>query len=457
MMSASRVKPLDSPLSPDHALPQRQGTVAIHTHGCKLNQADSNALAQRFIEAGYQLVDSIAEANIFVLNTCTVTATADAKARQALRTARRINPQALIVATGCYSQRAADELTRLEAVSLVVTNTEKDNLVSLVMTARSKGHQAGPFRSGTGLKAAYRAPADSPFLGRSRAMIKIQEGCDQVCAYCIVPKVRGRERSIPPEILIEQINRHEEESYKEVVLTGTQLGTYGFDLPGASLLTLLQRILVETRVPRLRASSLQPQEINPELLELWQDRRLCPHFHIPLQNGSDQILKAMRRRYNTSGFAQTVELVRRTIPDAGITTDLIVGFPGEGDVEFQETRDFARFIGFSEMHIFPYSPRPGTSAAYFKSQVPEPVKKERVSEMLALARQSFVEFRTQQLGQARSVLWESARERNGVPTWSGLTDNYIRVYTHSHRDLYNTISLGQLMEVTDDLVYAQSS
>jgi threonylcarbamoyladenosine tRNA methylthiotransferase MtaB len=455
-MSARTVKPPDSRPSPGDSLPQCQGAVAIHTHGCKLNQADSNALARRFIDAGYRLVDSVAEADVFVLNTCTVTATADAKARQALRTARRINPQALIVATGCYPQRAVEELTRVEAVSLVVTNTEKDNLVSLVTVARGKESRVGPAHFGPGLKDAYEASADSPFLGRSRAMIKIQEGCDQVCAYCIVPKVRGRERSIPPEILIEQINHHAEEGYQEVVLTGTQLGTYGFDIPGASLLALLQRILAETQMPRIRVSSLQPQEISPELLELWQDRRLCPHFHIPLQSGSDRILKAMRRRYDTSGFAQTAGLVRCAIPDAGITTDLIVGFPGEGDVEFQESRDFARSIGFSDMHIFPYSSRPGTSAAYFKGQVPEPVKKERVNEILALARRGFVDFRTRQLGQTRSVLWESARERDGVPVWSGLTDNYIRVYTHSQRDLCTIISPGKLVEVTDDWVYAQS-
>lgn len=455
-MNANPAKLPDSPRYPGYSLPQRQGAVAIHTHGCKLNQADSNALARRFMEAGYRLVDSIAEADVFVLNTCTVTATADAKARQALRTARRVNPQALIVATGCYPQRAAEELSRLEVVSLVVTNTEKDNLVSLVTEARGKEPQAGPFRIEPGLKAAYEASAGNPPLGRSRAMIKIQEGCDQVCAYCIVPKVRGRERSIPPETLIEQITCHAEEGYQEVVLTGTQLGTYGFDLPGAGLLALLQRLLVETQIPRIRVSSLQPQEISPELLDLWQDGRLCPHFHIPLQNGSNRILKAMRRRYDTSEFAQTVELVRRTVPDAGITTDLIVGFPGESKAEFEESRGFAGSIGFSDMHVFPYSPRPGTSAAYFKGCISEPVKKERVNEMLALARQGFVDFRTRQLGQTRPVLWESARERNGVPVWSGLTDNYIRVYTYSQHDLRNTISPGQLVEVIDDWVYAQS-
>ena len=267
----------------------RPRTVAIHTHGCKLNQADSASLARQFAAAGYAVVDSPRDADVFVLNTCTVTANADAKARQALRAARRANPQALIVATGCYPQRSRDELSRVEAVSLVVDNAEKSQLVPLV-TGRLDG-------SGSGSQAPRQetlggvAPVPR---GRSRAMMKIQEGCNQVCAYCIVPKVRGRERSIPPEVLVRQVSERVSEGYLEVTLTGTQLGSYGFDIPGAGLTGLLRAILEDTDVPRLRVSSLQPQEIGPELLELWQDRRLCPHFHVPLQSGSDQILRAMR-------------------------------------------------------------------------------------------------------------------------------------------------------------------
>ena len=450
-----------------------RGTVAIQTHGCKLNQADSNILARQFLEAGYRIVERASEADIFVLNTCTVTATADAKARHALRAARRSNPTALVVAAGCYPQRAAEELASMPAVSLVVGNSEKDRLVSLVTEALQGAGQrnSGLPASGnngaaaiantganTGTEAAAPAITPGKILGRSRAMIKIQEGCNQVCAYCIVPKVRGRERSIPPELLSEQIRQRVNEGCQEVVLTGTQLGTYGFDLPGITLEVLLQRILAETGVPRLRVSSLQPQEISLELLRLWQtDSRLCPHFHMPLQSGSDPILKAMRRRYTTQQFAQKADLIRQTIPDAGITADLIVGFPGEGEEEFRESRAFVEAIGFSDMHVFPYSKRPGTSATYLGSQVPEPVKKERTAEILQLARQSFEQFRRGQLGRIRPVLWESARERGGVNEWRGLTDNYIRVHTTCPDSLalHNVVTPARLVELTDGSVRAQ--
>jgi threonylcarbamoyladenosine tRNA methylthiotransferase MtaB len=424
-----------------------RGTVVIHTLGCKLNQADSNVLARRFVEAGYRLVDSVAQADVFVLNTCTVTAAADAKARQILRAARRANPKAFIVATGCYAQRAAAELTRLGGVSLVAGNSQKDRLVSLVMQGHDRKESPAPFPP---------APvALGTSIGRTRGMIKIQEGCNQVCAYCIVPKVRGRERSIPPEVLVRQIDQQVAEGYREVVLTGTQLGTYGFDIPGVNLVGLLQRVLAETRVPRLRVSSLQAQEISPVLLELWGDRRLCPHFHVPLQSGSDRVLRAMRRRYDTARFASTVELIRRTVPEASITTDLIVGFPGEDDAEFQASRDFARSMQFSDMHIFPFSPRPGTSAGYLRDRVPAPTMKGRAAEMQMVATRGFQVFRSQQLGQVRPVLWEHPRVRSGIKVYPGLTDNYIRVYTDGDAELSDAITPARLVALVDDWVYVR--
>lgn len=219
-------------------------------------------------------------------------------------------------------------------------------------------------------------------------------------------------------------------------------------------MTLLRRILAETAVPRLRVSSLQPQEIQPALLELWQDRRLCPHFHLPLQSGSDRVLGAMRRRYTVAQFAGTAELIRRTIPDAGITADLIVGFPGEGEAEFQESRVFVQEMEFSDMHIFPFSARPGTSATYLPNNVPAGVKKERTAEMLGLAKEGFQRFRWRQLGQTRPVLWESVRQVEGTPARSGLTDNYIRVYTNSQDDLHNQIVPARLLELNGDWVSA---
>ena len=283
-------------------------------------------------------------------------------------------------------------------------------------------------------------------------MVKIQEGCDQVCAYCIVPKVRGRERSIPPEEIIAEINGRADHGCREAVLTGTQLGTYGFDLPGIDLPELLRRVLAETSIDRLRVSSLQAQEITPELLDLWDDPRLCRHFHIPLQSGSDTILRSMRRRYDTARFAETVKLVRERFPDAGITTDVIVGFPGEGVREFAESYSFALSMAFSDMHVFPYSIRPGTSAAYLDGQVAVDQKKERTGEMLELAASAVREFRRGALGQTRPVLWEPAKGNDSGRVWSGLTDNYLRVRTQSSQDLGNVITDARLTGLDGDCV-----
>ena len=447
--------------------PQR--TVAIHTHGCKLNQADSQALARRFREAGYRVVGPSAAADVVVLNSCTVTAAADAKARQYLRAARRRNPGAVVVATGCYAQRAPADLEALPEVSLVIGNTGKTGLVESVHAAlldRGKGRPAGPVilsgaknptRERETLRLAQGGNGKDLSLskgaGRTRAMVKIQEGCDQVCAYCIVPKVRGRERSIPPETIIAEINRHAAEGFREVALTGTQLGTYGFDLSGVNLQRLLERILAETDVERLRVSSLQAHEITAPLLQLWSDSRLMPHFHIPLQSGCDTTLRAMRRRYSTSQFAASVELVRRMYPDAGITTDIIVGFPGETSAYFADSLDFAAAMRFSDIHAFPYSPRPSTSAVYLKAQVAEPEKRARMGEMLALSTESALRFRESQLGAVRPVLWERTSGSGGV--WSGLTDNYLRVRAASGSTLDNRITNARLTSVEGDWVLAE--
>ncbi|PKB74546.1 MAG: tRNA (N(6)-L-threonylcarbamoyladenosine(37)-C(2))-methylthiotransferase MtaB [SAR202 cluster bacterium Io17-Chloro-G8] len=426
-------------MSPDTSIESPK--VAIHTHGCKLNQADSQVLARQFQEAGFTVVRSATQADVVILNSCTVTANSDSKARQYLRRARRANPDALVVATGCYAQRAKDELSAMEEVSLVLDNRQKETLVSTVAAKLNVVADSS----------IQNAPVAAP-VGRSRAMVKIQEGCDQVCAYCIVPKVRGRERSIPPEEIIAEINGRSENGCREAVLTGTQLGTYGFDLPGIDLRDLIKRVLAETSIDRLRVSSLQAQEITHELLEQWDDPRLCPHFHIPLQSGSDTILRSMRRRYDTARFAETVELVRKKIPDAGMTTDIIVGFPGEREMEFAESYSFAMSVGFSDMHVFPYSIRPGTSAAHLDGQVEVIKKRERTGEMLELAATAVREFRLGSLGQTRPVLWEPGKGRDAGGIWSGLTDNYLRVKAQSDRDLGNVITNARLIGLDEDWV-----
>ena len=438
----------------DHGDQPVLGTVAIETHGCKLNQADSSTLARQFVQLGYALVDSGARADIIVVNTCTVTATADSKARQALRAARRANPDAIVIAAGCYPQRAADELRRMPEVSMVVGNSEKPQLAPLAIAelARRGGYSAqSPSRS-----TRERRGEGAGILRRSRAMVKIQEGCDQVCAYCIVPKVRGRERSMPADEIVAKARQHADAGFKEVGLTGTQLGTYGFDLHDMTLVRLLSKILNETTIPRLRVSSLQAHELHPELLDLWQDPRLCPHFHIPLQSGCDSTLKAMRRRYDTSTFRRAVEMIREKVPHAGITTDVIVGFPGEDSGAHATSLAFASGMDFADMHVFPYSQRPGTTAYHLGDQVNPDEKRQRATEMNEVAARSFNAWRERILGQSRPVLWETARPEpgNAAMRWSGLTDNYVRVNAISDRGLANRIVRARLDTLSGKSVLA---
>ena len=419
-------------------------TFAIETHGCKLNQADTLALAREFAEMGLKQVREDEPADVYVVNSCTVTHVADRKARQSLRAARRRNPSATIVATGCYAQRSPKQLADMSAIDLVFGNVDKSRLVRQVIDWRGENGN-GIVPCATGDDADYTIPS----VGRTRAMVKIQEGCNQVCAYCIVPKVRGREQSVPTDALVDEVRRLIDSGYREVVLTGTQLGSYGFDLLEASLHSLIASILSQTDVERLRVSSLQPREISDELLDLWDDERLCPHFHMPLQSGSDRILSRMRRRYTTREYAETVSRIRARIPHAGVTADVIVGFPGETDDDFQATYNLCESIGFADMHVFPYSVRPGTSAAHFDEQLPPEVKSERMNALLALSKSQMRQFRQERLGTVRPVLWESRTTHNGESFWTGLTDNYIRVRAQSDRMLLNEITGAELLSVDE--------
>ena len=422
-------------------------TVAIETHGCKLNQADSGVLGRQFVEAGFRVVSTGEPVDVYVVNSCTVTHVADRKARHALRSARRRNPEATIVATGCYAQRSPGELEGLEGVDIVAGNTGKATLVQTIVAW--KGEPLVPCAVGDDGQAA------SPATLRTRAMVKIQEGCDQVCAYCIVPRVRGRERSVPPDEIVGEIDRYVALGYKEVGLTGTQLGSYGFDLSNITLTGLLRRVLAETEVLRLRVSSLQAQELDQDLLGVWEDPRLCPHFHIPLQSGSDAVLRRMRRRYTSETYRYAVDLARRTVPGASITTDVIAGFPGETSKDFKATYELCEGVGFAAMHVFPYSARPGTSAAYFEDRVAAEDRSERARELVALAERGAGEFRRRQIGDVRPVLWETTTRAEGREHWSGLTDNYIRVVGESPRPLSNTVTPARLVSQSEDRVYAR--
>jgi len=413
--------------------------VAVDSLGCKLNQAEMEILARQFADAGYSVVSPSDKADVYILNTCTVTHIADRKSRQWLRQVHRRYPDARLVAIGCYAERAAGELAQIEGVGLVLGNQPKSNLVQRLEEA---GYlKRTPLEEGGGRY--YHSE-------RSRAFIKVQDGCNNFCSYCIVPLVRRVEASVPVDQVVAEVGQRVADGCQEVVLTGTEIGAY--DCNGANLTALLGQILTETTVVRLRLSSLQPPEISPELIELWRDKRLCPHFHLSLQSGSNGVLSRMRRRYTTAGYQQAVSLIRRVVPEAAITTDVIVGFPGETEAEFEESYNFCRQMEFTRIHVFPYSPRPGTEAARMLHRVPDRVKKQRSQRMLALAEECADNFRRRFLGSNLPVLWE---QQGGDGVWTGLTGNYIKVYTRSGEDLTNRLHLVKLTEVSGDGVWGE--
>ena len=411
--------PSDAATDPEFAGPAGSTewpSFRIETHGCKLNMADSQVLAGHFMARGFRASNDGEEPGVYVVNTCTVTSAADKKARQAISSARRRFPGAILIAAGCYPERDRTAVDGLEAVDLVYGNRDKGEIVDVV--SGIFGLQSEEFADSRLNSAdAHRS------VGRSRAAVKIQEGCDQVCAYCIVPRVRGRERSVPPDEIVRRTDALARSGCPEVVLTGTQLGTYGFDIPGISLRDLLVQVLARTDIRRLRVSSLQPQEVDDGLLDVWNRHgagRLAPHFHMPLQSGSDAVLPRMRRRYTSAEYEEAVTRVRRAVPGASITTDVICGFPGETGEDHETTLALMRRVGFADAHVFPYSSRPGTSAAHFGDHVDALTKARRAAAARSVAAKSAARYRQSVVGELRTVLWEGER---GM---SGLTEDYLR-------------------------------
>jgi len=414
--------------------------VKLDTLGCKLNQAETELLAGQFIQAGYRLTSSLDEADIYILNTCTVTHIADRKSRHLLRMARRRNPAVVIVAAGCYVQRARQQLADIDGVNMVLGNDDKMHMVRLL--------EAEDYLDKPDSNQGYLQIENKNIL-RNRAFIKAQDGCDNFCAYCIVPMVRGREKSLLVEQVIAQVKNRVGCGYKEVVLTGTEIGSYRYN--GIGLNGLVEEILHKTDITRLRLSSLQPHHITPQLMGLWHNPRLCPHLHLSLQSGSDSVLGRMKRRYSTSDYSKAISLVRSIVPQAAVATDVIVGFPGESEDEFEESHSFCKGVGFARIHVFPFSPRPGTEADKMKGQITAKVKKQRSQRMLALAEESARNYRKQFLGRTMPVLWE--QKSKGI--WSGLTGNYIRVYTKSGEDLSNQITEVKLEKLYKDGVWGE--
>jgi threonylcarbamoyladenosine tRNA methylthiotransferase MtaB len=416
--------------------------VAFYTLGCKLNQAETESLVSQFSQSGFQLVSPNDVADIYIANTCTVTHIADRKSRHWLRLARRRNPRALIIATGCYAQRSHQELAQL--ADLVVDNTVKGHLLAIIQALSLEERVLDESEAKQS-----QVPAAT---ARTRSLIKIQDGCHGPCTYCIVPQVRPREYSLLSSQIIDEVKQKVAQGYKEVVLTGTKVGSYRDS--NADLRDLVQRILDDTGIERLRLSSLQPLEISPELLALWQNERLCRHFHLALQSGSETVLQRMKRSYSLDQYHRTVNLIKEQIPEVAITTDIMVGFPGESDEEFEQSYSFCQQAGFANIHVFPFSPRPETAAARMPSQIKDKVKQERNQRMLELSRSSRRRFCEQFLGQTAPVLWEKETSP-GSCIYSGLTGNYIRIFAHSEKSLSNEITPVKLVEFHNQGIWGE--
>jgi threonylcarbamoyladenosine tRNA methylthiotransferase MtaB len=472
-------------------------TFAVATLGCKVNQADSEAISEQMSEAGYMQRDFSEIADVYIVNTCTVTHLGDRSSRQMISQARRRHPDALLVVTGCYAEMNPQAVAALPGVDLVVGNRGKDSLVNAIKEqyeaeTRSSNHATESssiaedaehsrvlsvlnldtqhIGSDKSLPIDLTEPEPQPdnpsviagtdstesanarLLSRTRVQMKVQDGCNNRCTYCIVPYVRGASRSRSIEAVVEHVRRKVHAGFQEIVLTGIHLGDYHPENDEKrDLGDLITTLLKETDIARIRVSSLEPEDFRLEWLELWENPRMCRHLHLPMQSGSDHILRRMARRYNSERYARIITTAKRLVPGIAISTDIITGFPGESDDDFEQTYQLAAELQFAKAHIFRFSPRQGTAAARMKGQIKEEVKKARSERLLALNDEHARLFRRQFLGETMQVLIEA----NKHGRWEGLTDNYLRVEIdglpdHADRNWQNTAVKAQLIELVDD-------
>src|ERR1700751_1199519 len=441
-------------------------TFSIENFGCRATDADAAALRRDFLANGLALVEEHARADVVVLNTCTVTAAADAQAREAVRKIRRANPGARVVVTGCYAQRAPEEIARLDGVGFVVGNSHQTEIARLVCASLEPSTESSfetpSGRSGTSFLALAEidcdpmslargpakiltgdifeqtavqiAPAELAESVRTRPILKIQDGCNNRCSYCVIPFVRGKSRTLPPDAVVSEVWRLVDAGAKEVVLSGINLGSYGRDLtPRVSLVETARRILEETNLEQLRFSSIEPQDVTEEFVSLVaSSARIAPHFHVPLQSGSDRILRAMHRWYRAEHYAERVRLIHQHLHDAAIGADVIVGFPGETDDEFQSTVDFIERLPLTYLHVFSFSARPGTEASKFtpNQHIAPGTIRERARFLRGLGQRKSEAFRTSQAGR---VLRALTLARNGENWTEALTGNYLKVKVAGRR------------------------
>ncbi|MBD5106444.1 MAG: tRNA (N(6)-L-threonylcarbamoyladenosine(37)-C(2))-methylthiotransferase MtaB [Lachnospiraceae bacterium] len=425
-------------------------SVALHNLGCKVNSYEMDVMQQILQENGYKIVPFDEFADIYVINTCTVTNMADRKSRQMLHRAKKQNPDGIVVATGCYVQTGEEAVCLDEAIDLAIGNNRKKDIASLleqffrqrealmgekdvILQSKEAAARRKTLNDTTIIDINHTNEYERMFLKETaehtRAYIKIQDGCNQFCTYCIIPYARGRVRSRSEEDIIREITDLQKRGYKEIVLTGIHLSSYGVDFGKEPLLLpLIKKIHEIDGIERIRLGSLEPRIITEEFArELSAMEKICPHFHLSLQSGCDDTLKRMNRRYDTEEFQDKVQILRKAFSHPAITTDVITGFPGETEEEFQETKAFLENIRFFEMHIFPYSKRKGTKAALMENQVPEAVKKERSRVLLELEKKHSEAFRREYVGKELSVLFEERKEIGGKEYEIGHTKEYVKV------------------------------
>ena len=443
-------------------------TAALVSVGCKVNQGELRQWGVSLARVGVKLVAQGEPADLAIVNTCTVTGEGDKSSRQAIRHAARANPDGYLVVTGCYASVDPKAVGDIDGVDLVVANDNKDEIVRQLVDIGLVPNVAPDLTDSADAADAWTHRSERPgwvtlmpgLERKARAFVKVQDGCNSHCTYCIVPAARGPQRSRPVQAIVDEVNLLYRLGYREAVLSGVQIGAYGRDWDretrrvrksgGPTLTELCERLLSETPMPRIRISSIQPQDWPDGFLDLWADPRMCRHLHLPLQSGSDTVLKRMVRRYRAADFRALVERVRTVMPEVAITADVMVGFPGETEAEHAESLALIREIGFTEQHVFRYSSRPGTAAARLTDDVPPPVKRRRSEEARALDAELRRAYKSRFLGRTMDVLWEEPASvpvpEDGDLVWSGLTDNYLRVFARGvlHEGQVTPVALQEL-------------
>ena len=428
--------------------------AALHNLGCKVNAYETEAMQQLLEEAGYEIVPFQEKADVYVINTCSVTNIADRKSRQMLHRAKKMNPDAVVVAAGCYVQAAGEELKKDAAIDVIIGNNRKKDLVPLLDEYFSGKHVEEDSLIDIGKTREYEALHINKIADHTRAFIKIQDGCNQFCSYCIIPYTRGRVRSRKPEEIMEEIKGLVDKGYREVVLTGIHLSSYGLDLDGITLLDLMVKIDKIQGLERLRLGSLEPRIVTEEFTRTLAGlRTICPHFHLSLQSGCDATLKRMNRRYTTEEYEKGCQILRKYFDRPAITTDVIVGFPQETEEEFAKTIEFLKRIHFYEMHVFKYSRRAGTRAADMPGQLTENQKGQRSDVLLKLDQEMSLEYRKSFLGEEKEVLMEEKIVIDGTEYLVGHTREYVKAAIPWEEGKKGAMITGTMASMLNDEVF----